>query len=287
MSAGLFPALEIRNNFVLDICYDGPSFNGRINLGSLAEEIDGFSYCLNSILLTARREGILNLNPSEYEFVLAPFKKGSFLQRIVLIPKTIEKYPATTNAALAVGAIFVGIGTIVVGMQANQIARNDKGLSGGDIERIKYELLTDKEFARAYARVVNPLSTQNDTLLLTAPDNKAQKINFSDKPNFATLADEDFEFISEVKETLVGRVTRVDLTATKNALGFKVNDSGASIPASFLDSIDAEERKDLLDKWIEIEGIAEKNGKERKAITIYSYKLVSRAEQEALPFIEH
>lgn len=286
MTRALFPELYFKTDFVFKISYEGSSFDGRINLDNLAEELSGFAHCLNTILLSARREKAIDINPYDYEFVVEPFKKGSFKKVIKLVTKKIEKHPATTNTALTIALIFVGIGQIIVTAQSNKIQSTAKELSQTTIDKIKLELLTDSEFLKSYSKVVNPLNQSGDKVRLTKPDETEYEIDFSQKSDFVKLGEDDFEFVTEVQETLVGRVTRVDLTATKNALGFKVNDSGTTIPCSFLDSINSEERKELLDKWIEITGISGKVGEERRHVTIYSYKVIPPHGQGNLPFIE-
>lgn len=285
MSKTLFPELEINTDFIFHISYEGDSFDGQINLANLAEEISGLSYCLNRILSSSRSSRILDINPQEYEFIVEPFKKGSFKKTIKIVAKTIEKYPATTNAALTIALIFVGIGQIVTASNASKIIQSQNH-GETTIDTIKLELLSDKEFLRSFSKVVTPLTEQNDRVIFTNPDNSNYEINYGDKAAFEDLAEDDYEFLKEVPETLMGRVTRVDLTATKNAIGFKINDSGTTIPASFVDPISPEERKNLLDETIEITGITSKVGVERRHIVIYSYKITQKQEQSVLPFVE-
>lgn len=283
MNQELFPNLIPRVDFIFKVYYEGDSFDGKINLHNLAEELTGFEYCLRTITSLAYKRNILDINPVEYEFVVEPFEKGSFRKVIKLIPKNLEKYPSTTSAALTVALIFVGIGQIIV---ANNTNNSTQPISQSSIDKIKLELLTDKDFLRSYSKVVDPLTNKTDKLRLIKPDNTEYEINYAQKDNFDNLANDDYEFITEHEETLIGRVTRVDLTATKNALGFKVNDSGVTIPCSFLDSINVDERKELLDQWIEISGITEKSEKERRHIKIFHYKVVNQPKQTELPMLE-
>lgn len=290
MSNELFPGLIEKSDFIFKISYEGNSFDGKINLHDLSEELVGFDYCLNSILSLAYKQNILDINPLEYEIIVEPFQKGSFKKIFRLTPKKIEKtlgkYKYSTNAVFTVALIFVGVGQIIVAANQNEINSMPQVLSQSSIDKIKLELLTDKEFLKAYSKVVSPLSDSTDSVRLVKPDNTEYSIDYSQKEKFNNFADEDFEFITEINETLYGRITRVDLTATKNAVGFKVNDSGITVPCSFLDSINADERKDLLDQWIEISGKTEKKGKERIHITIYTYKVINQPIQTELPLLE-
>lgn len=287
MSDSLFPGLITLSDSLFIVSYEGPSFDGKIGLHDLAEEIAGFEICLNSILQAARRGKIIDINPYDFEFVVEPFQKGSFKKVIKLVPKQIEKYPATTNAALTIALIFVGIGQVIVSHGSQDVQNLTPALLQSVTDKVKLELLVDKDFLKAYAKIVDPLTQTTDAVKFTQPNNKTFGISYAEKEKFVDLTNDDLEFITEEPETLIGRVTRVDLTATKNALGIKVNDSGSTVPCSFLDSIGSGERKDLLDKWIQITGITGRVGEERKHITIYSYELAPQSEQAVLPFIEH
>lgn len=286
MSNSLFPGLITLSDSIFVVSYEGPSFDGKISLHDLAEEIAGFEICLNSILQAARRGKIIDINPYDFEFVVEPFQKGSFKKIIKLIPKQAEKYPATTNAALTIALIFTTVGQIIVSHKSQDVQNLTPVLLQSVTDKVKLELLTDKDFLRAYAKIVDPLSQQDDAIKFTQSNNKTFGISYAEKEKFFDLTNDDLEFITDVPETLTGRVTRVDLTATKNALGFKVNDTGTTIPCSFLDSIGSVERKKLLDQWIQITGITGKVGEERKHIIIYNYELAPQPEQAVLPFIE-
>ncbi len=283
MNQELFPSLIPKADFIFKVYYEGDSFDGKISLHSLAEELAGFEYCLKTITSLALKANILDINPIEYEFIVEPFEKGSFRKVIKLIPKNIEKHPTLINATLTIALIFVGVGQIIA---TNNADNSTTVLSQSSIDKIKLELLTDKDFLRSYSKVVEPLNDKTDKLRLIKPDSSEYEINYAQKDNFNNLANDDYEFITEHQETLVGRVTRVDLTATKNALGFKVNDTGATIPCSFLDSINVDERKELLDEWIEISGITEKSEKERRHIRILNYKVINQPKQTELPMLE-
>jgi hypothetical protein len=287
MNQVLFKELAVPNNFVFQLSYKGPSFEGQISLKDLTEELAGFDYCLNTILSIANREKILDINPYEYEFVVEPFQKGSFKKRIKLVAKTIEKYPASANTILTIALTFVGIGQLIVMLQSNNLQRTLQDNSNtNNIDKIKLELLNDKDFLAAYAKVVIPLSKPTDSLTFVQPNNAEYVISYKDKIKFIEAAGDNIEFETQISESLEGRITRVDLTATKNALGFKVNDTGSTIPCSFLDSINPEERKKLLDKWIHITGITSKVGGERKHIIIYNYQVIAQTEQGVIPFGE-
>jgi predicted RNA-binding protein len=84
----------------------------------------------------------------------------------------------------------------------------------------------------------------------------------------------------EYFEQLSGRITRVDLDASKRHVGFKVDGEGATIDATFTDKPSDEVMNSLLGEWAQIKGTVKYVGGQRNHIDIQEYNIVKQKQIE-------
>ena len=129
------------------------------------------------------------------------------------------------------------------------------------------------------------IKNKNDRVIFTKPDREKSTISYEEREEFIKLGGDQEDMVErEISETLRGRITRVDLDAIKNNLGFKVENKGVAIPTSFTQKPGLEEMGTLLGRWIELTGIVTKTGEETKSIRIESYQIIPIPKQQPFDF---
>jgi predicted RNA-binding protein len=284
MTETLFQTEELED-YVLEITYKGSSFDGQMELLSLEKELKGLDTSLQSIINTLSRHKRISFKSNDVLVYVEAFEKGSFRKRIKIVMKTVEKYPA--NVAL-VGVIFAGTFGLISELKSDEIKKMSPELMAKIGDGVKIELLKDSEFLIAARDVVSPLNKEDDQLVIKQADAKEVIINEEDKEGFYKLSgqEDNMSFESENNEELVGKVTRVDLDATKNHIGFKVDNKGTTILCTLVDKISQEDMKNLLGQWLRISGKVTTIDGVKTHIYISIYQIIEPVKQTDIPFDE-
>lgn len=281
MKDTLFPKIRLED-FLLDVEYQGPSFLGKMEINHLGREILGMEDCLKIIIQILSKYKKINFNINDVEIFVETFQEGSFRKRIQITLKTLEKYPVTY---MAIVTLFVGVLIAIPQYRADKIREMSPELMTQIKDQIKIELLKDKQFLKSISDIVRPIKNKNDMVIFTKPDREKSTISYEEREEFIKLGGDQEDMVErEISETLRGRITRVDLDAIKNNLGFKVENKGVAIPTSFTQKPELEELGILLGRWIELTGIVTKTGEETKSIRIESYQIIPIPKQQPFDF---
>src|SRR3989344_3367595 len=281
MKQGLFPQQKPLN-YLLDLEYKGPSFEGVMEISALKNQIAGIE---DSIKIAARvlaRHKKLDFNPSDIQILIEAFEKGSFKDKVIIVLKSLKSLNHY-EGAIGLGILIVTAIQLIPQKHAHEIQEMSPQLVSELGDQVKVELLKDPDFLKSVANIVRPLEDSADKLYCSTGDDNSVTINYSDKKDFLELAgDEEKEVIDDERfETLQGRINRVDLDATVRHIGFKVNSEGGSIPSTLADNLrNPEEMKSLLCQWIEVEGSVSYSKNLRKHISITKYKKIQQPKMD-------
>lgn len=284
MVANLFPELGVED-YILDVKYDGPSFNGVMEIGALTSEIAGFETCLKTIIAVLRKNNGLDLKEDDFQIVVEAFQNNCFRKRIKFVGKHLNKYPV---AYTSIAAIMAALIAIVPDLGAKKIKEMGPDTMLKIADATKVELLRDPVFLRALANTVKPLTTEKDKVVFIQPVKKPNRtctVNYAQKDEFLRLAAE----LEEVAEVVVpgevyGRIISMDLDANKNQIDFKANGAGERIRCTLKDGMRIDDYVSLLGKWVLISGDIKSANTQVVHILIASIKPTPERRQEELAF---
>lgn len=270
-------------NYLLDIHYQGPSFDGEMEISQLGTEIQGLDRALKIIIHTLAKHKKLAVKASEIEIYIEGFEKGSFRERVKICVKTVEAYPTTS---VIISGLLAATMNLIPQLTAKEIQTMSPELKQQIQDEVKISLLSNKDFQRSLAAVMDPLQKNGDKITATTTNKTEVVISHDQKEEFIKLAEQTDRQPEEEHHPndLDGRITRVDLDATKNHLGFKINDEGVTILCTFKEQLKEEEMTRLLGKWVRISGeITYVDGKIDR-IDIDTYKLITPQIQPTFNF---
>lgn len=272
----LFPNLDAVNDS-LEITYDGPSFNGVMEINLLGKEIAGLAYCLKHILKKLKDGKRIQISENEIEIFVEAFERGSFKQLI----KWLEKHPSTSNALIGLGLVFVGVVQVVVSHEPTDIKRMSPELMAEVGDSVKVQLLSDQKFLDSLAATVSPLRCEEDKIVFKHAPDAEVVVSYDKRACFMELSsvnDTDLPVV-KVEEELKGRIVMIDIDATKNQVGFKVEGKGNEIRCSIADGLTIDEFKPHLGDWVKIDSISEKQGDSYIFILIRNFEQIEAPKQ--------
>lgn len=274
MEAKLFTEAELEK-YLLEIVFHGPSFDGVMEIDALAKEIQGLEDALRAAIHSLKRHKRIDFGNDELVIYVAAFEKSSFKKRLLVFNKTTGEY----QHLIALSALIISLLSYVGSREPDEI----KKLSAEQIAEIRdnvvVELLQNQSFIKATAAVVQSVSNEGDTCKFMAPDTKEVLITPEISHKIQVLAEPKEESIDgEFYEILPGRISKVDLDASRRHIGFKYNGEGDTIDATFSEKPDVETLKDLLGEQVEIKGTVSYVGGVRRHITIEEYSLLSQGQ---------
>jgi len=278
MDKPLLPLASL-SDILFDLKYEGPSFEGVMEISALKDEISGLDDAIRiaaSILLKNKR---IDFGPKDLEIYVKAFEKGSFRNGIKVVQKSLKSL-SKYDGAIQLGILIVAIIALIQQKGAGEIKKMSPQLMSEIGDQVKIELLNDKDFIKSMSNVVNPLQNPEDQLVCTIPGRGETTITYNDKKEFLELSDEDTEGEQEEgdhEEALMGRINSVDLDARVRHIGFKPNGEGSSIPATLEDDLrSSTSMAGLLGRWVEIKGIVTYQKGLRRHITIQSIKVLKQ-----------
>lgn len=277
----MFPTEE-NQDYLLDLEYKGPSFDGVMEIAALKNEIIGLEEAIKITTKILSRNSKINFSANDIDIYIEAFQKASFRKKVKVVlkaAKSLNNY----QGALSLGAVLISAITLIQQNGAVKIQNMSPELMAQIADQTKVELLTDKSFLQSVAGIINPLNTSGDELFCATPNNNTTTVSYHEKQEFSALASNNVdlkELEGDKFETLYGRINRVDLDATKRHIGFKVNGEGNSISATLSDQL----RKninmlDLLGHWVEIDATTTYRNGAREHIEISSLKIINNQNQ--------
>ncbi|MFA6548293.1 MAG: hypothetical protein WCT11_05180 [Candidatus Magasanikbacteria bacterium] len=250
----LFP-IKQSPNYLFDLAYKGPSFDGVMEIGALKNEIAGLEDVITITAQILLKHKKIDFNSKDVQIFIEAFQKGSFKKRVKIVlkaAKSLNDYHGVIN----LGVLIVMVLTLVQQKGASELKTLSPKLMSEIGDQVKIELLQNPSFLKSIANVISPLEQEGDEFTCGVPDSNTTTIKFEDKKEFTALANYNEapkEIDGDRFEVLCGRINRVDLDATKRHLGFKVDGEGNTIPATLDDHLRASvDMHDLLGHWVEI-----------------------------------
>jgi hypothetical protein len=286
MENSLFPKIEA-NDYLLDIKYEGTSFNGVMEIDALGRELLGLEICLQRTIEVLKKHKKIDFSLNEVDILVEAFERGSFKKKIKLVFKKgikgIEGHPATSNI---VATFLISTIGVLATLHASEIKQPSPKTIEKLKDQVKIELIQDKEFTAGLSDFVRPIKSTEDRLIIKDPVQKELVLDYEQKTNILTASskEEKDETEKQIFETLKGHITRVDLDADVNHIGFKVEDKGALVLCNLPVNITREQMKDFLDAWVEIHGLVTYYGPERKHVKVETIKLVTKSQQSEIVF---
>ncbi|MFA5853792.1 MAG: hypothetical protein WC866_01765 [Patescibacteria group bacterium] len=269
----------------LDFHYLGQSFEGQIEVEKLSRELAGINAALQIALAGMIRHKRTNLAVRDIVFYVEPFEKGSFRKRIKVVIKSVNKNTGIYLVGIGLCGLVLQTITVVKEKSSAEISKMSPALQTQIGDALKVELLRDPNFLKGIAAATYPLTVHDDKLVLSSSATSQLGIGLDEKIKMETLANTNVEETAhEKKEGLVGRISSVDLDATVNHFGFKINNKGATVNCTLLADMSQEKMKDLLGQWVHITGVSTYYGNRLVKIDILDIKMEPAPEQGKIQF---
>ncbi|MBP5993350.1 MAG: hypothetical protein KA731_00420 [Candidatus Moranbacteria bacterium] len=281
MESQLFSEKSLADH-LFDICYDGPSFDGAMEISLLKNEIAGLDNALRIAAQVLAKHKKIDFRSGDVEIYIEAFERGSFKKKVKVVLKSLQDLNQY-QGAIALGALVISVMTFVKQQETLDIDHIPPEIMAQFKTQVEYDLLQNREFLKSVSDIVAPLNQSGDHLHIAVPKNSETDIDYLDKEKFIKLAlPSVVEGVDGDKhEIIVGRINRVDLDATIRHIGFKVKGEGSSIPATLSTQVKSSvSMNDLLGKWVEMGALTTYKGDIREHIEIEDIKIV---EQQKLP----
>jgi hypothetical protein len=293
----LFPENEIKlEDLFLEIKYDGSSFDGVMNIQDLGNELLGIEYCLKIIIndLVETNKELSKADIDSLQILTEGFVNNCFKKKIKFflsdVSKNLENLPIVKSFLKSTIDVYLSTQSIQstldsdntqVMLQSSQLPieqhRKIKNLPISDnAQKIIESNLLDKKYREASAKTIMPLKNDNDNLETSSPVlENSVIIDNSNKESFLVVdsPQEQEEDVIDEDKTIKGRISSINLDATKNQIGFKENNEGIEIRCHLPGNLDINDYKyDYLGEWVEITGKVSCVGKIIKKIDISKLK---------------
>lgn len=274
--------LQIPEFSIIDIKFDGPSFEGVIDITALWNELLWLEYCLRQAFRKIRDSDkkFSEVLDTDFIILVEPFEKNCFRKKLKLttIRKEINKLTGKEIAVL-VGAWTIiaqlipptisWVYTLIKDFTVPEIQQiTSANISPELIKKIgdqtKLELLSDQRFRKELATIAMPLVNPDDNTEIRTKDiewkERLVTIGTDTKDNFLAVAwieriTKVDELYLEKSEVLYGRINAIDVDATKRQLWFKLNWEWKEIDCYLSWSQVVTDYIKLVGKWVSIEWI--------------------------------
>lgn len=311
MNNTLFPDTEVKlEDLFLEIKYDGPSFNGVMNIQDLGNELLGVEYCLTKIIKDLIKDSS-ELNQDDInslQILTEGFVNNCFKKKIKFFFDEIENRPVLignlTRILITTILSYTATQTIQINLNPNDTKsmlkytkipieqyQQIKTLPIPDnAKKIIASNLLDKKYREESAKIIMPLKNDNDSLESSSPSlREPVVINKGNKDGFFVieLNDEINELEIEHIQTIDGRINSINLDATKNKIGFKINNEGNEIHCHLSEELDINDYKNgYLGEWVKITGNVSQVGENIKEIEILKLEKATQYGQTNIPYKE-
>ena len=289
-----------------------------MNISDLGNELIGLEYSIRTILKKLKyahikeaqnnpemKELLNEIDLTTIEILTEGFVDNCFLKKIkfkdlfdemekrpelMKLTRTLLRSSFTLYGAIAMAQIAVEVPVLrnalekgivpkefVQSIQESQIPSTSKSVA--------FEIIKNQRFRDEFAKTICPLRSDTDCLELKSEsfvgiDDNTIKIDVTNKESFLGSCDEDLvdEEFKEDFNKINGRISSIRLDATKNQIGFKVENEGSEIECSLTDTLDIYDYIDYLNQWIEIEGLVQYSYDKTEHIEIHNIKKINSPE---------
>ena len=303
----LFPENDIKlEDLFLEVKYDGPSFDGVMNIQDLGNELLGIEYCLTKIIneLVKTNEELSEADIESLQILTEGFVNNCFKKKIKFkaFLDEIEKRPVLISILFFVITIYSETALIQININnTNTVSMLRSGqIPIGQYQQIKdlpipdnakeiiRSNLIDKKYREESAKIVIPLKNDNDNLKLSSSVlEESVIIDNTNKQSFfiIDLPTEQEQDVTEERKTIKGRINSINLDATKNQIGFKVKNEGNEIHCHLSENLSIDDYKsNYLGEWVEITGKISRVGDIIKEIEIEKLKKITKLGQIDITF---
>ena len=303
----LFPENDIKlEDLFLEVKYDGPSFDGVMNIQDLGNELLGIEYCLTKIIneLVKTNKELSEADIESLQILTEGFVNNCFKKKIKFkaFLDEIEKRPVLISILFFVITIYSETALIQININnTNTVSMLRSGqIPIGQYQQIKdlpipdnakeiiRSNLIDKKYREESAKIVIPLKNDNDNLKLSSSVlEESVIIDNTNKQSFfiIDLPTEQEQDVTEEIKTIQGRINSINLDATKNQIGFKVKNEGNEIHCHLSENLSIDDYKsNYLGEWVEITGKISQVGDIIKEIEIEKLKKITKLGQIDITF---
>ena len=303
----LFPENDIKlEDLFLEVKYDGPSFDGVMNIQDLGNELLGIEYCLTKIIneLVKTNKELSEADIESLQILTEGFVNNCFKKKIKFkaFLDEIEKRPVLISILFFVITIYSETALIQININnTNTVSMLRSGqIPIGQYQQIKdlpipdnakeiiRSNLIDKKYREESAKIVIPLKNDNDNLKLSSSVlEESVIIDNTNKQSFfiIDLPTEQEQDVTEERKTIKGRINSINLDATKNQIGFKVKNEGNEIHCHLSENLSIDDYKsNYLGEWVEITGKISRAGDIIKEIEIEKLKKITKLGQIDITF---
>ena len=239
------------------IIYEGPSFDGRIEVPYLIAQLKSTEKIINEVIREIYKEKKLG-SPENIKIYLK-LKKSSFQEIITVI----------LNHPLTIG--IVG-GCIVV--LFDRLLKNKENSNC----IINIENLTQNyNFAKEMRSIVAPLQSQGDKVKISILSNLQSEVSFDEKEIIEDILKQlQKEILIEiVEDEFIGYLYYIN--RDKETLGFTLEDTNKHVPVTFINPISLHELKNIFfEDKLKITANATSRNKELHKLEIKDYKIIKR-----------
>ena len=243
----------------LEIIYEGPSFDGKMEVPYLISQLKSTETIINEIITELYKSKKLK-KPEDIKLYFK-LKRGSF-QEIISI---IFNHPLT----IAV------VGGCIVVLFEKLLSRRPRR----ECQDIKIENLTQNiNIVNEVNQIILPLQNEKDKIIISSPSNKdiRTEIVFDDKKviNKVIKKLQEEVLIEVIEEEFFGYLSMVNIDRV--SFGFTLEGTNKHIPVSFIDKPKLSEIKQILGERVKIRANATYRNKELTKLEIINYKIKER-----------
>ena len=241
----------------LEIIYDGPSFDGKMEVPHLISQLKSTEIVINEIIKELYKSKTLE-NPKEIKLYLK-LKRGSFQEIISIV----------FNHPLAIAIV----GGCIVALFNNILNKKNKKCE------INIENLTQNvQLVNELKQIISPLQNEEDNITITSTANKDTntKILFSDRLAVKELIKKLQEevLVENYEEEFFGYLNMVNIDRV--SYGFTLEGTNKHIPVTFRDNPPLSDIKEILGERVKIDAIATYRNKELSKLDIITHTLKKR-----------
>lgn len=238
--------------------YEGPSFNGKMEMPSLIKQLKSTEFLLKEIIKNLYMEK--KLGEHENIKLYLKLKKGSFEEIIQIV----------LNHPMTIGVIS---GCIVV-LFERVLSKHEKVKCQINIENLTNNLTIVKEIDNIFL----PLVMEGDKLIVYSPQKKEIKteIDFKEKEILKRVIKklEEEILIEMYEEEFFGYLYFINID--RNTLGFTLEGTDKHVPISFISQPSLEELKKIFGEKLKIKANATYKNKELSKLEIKEYQIKER-----------
>lgn len=243
----------------LEIIYDGPSFDGRMEVPYLISQLKSIELIINEIINELYKSKKLD-NPEEIRLYLK-LKKGSF-QEIISI---VFNHPLTIAI---IGGCIVALFQKILNkpQKPNCITINIENMVG------------NINLVNQINEIVAPLQDKKDRVIISSPTNKEinTEILFDEKSIIKKVLKrlQEEVLIEVFEEEFFGYLYYMNVD--NRGLGFTLEGTNKHVPVTFVKPPALEELKNIFAEKIKIKAKATYRNKELHRLEIIDYELKER-----------